>query len=479
MADNKPKATGKDPRFPADRTLYLRMDNVRTSLRVAFHGWGKYAGWWSKSPITKYHIRRRMATTGIRLTRLVPTKFEFWGAAARGLAQNLKGGRERNAGHNRAIVAKALNKGIAEVPRHIRRVLNSPFTPDKFRSVLGLNIIWALDYIPKDAFEWWVLHRALFPVGQAGEREWVLRPTKKRRREILAHLERPRVHVAMDPPLCPGGGIHNRLVCETPESARIWVKWMSRRHRWHSGSYTPIPLVQSLERWTRLMGTRPEPRDLRKFDRVIHMLRPQARWNEAGQAVGQLVYRMLRVGHAPNDYIRAWTELEDLIGVLRQTDPVMLRRIRTWDQVHEAHEEAWQGHNERFRALDLGESLHPELQRPDETLAPYRPLVPGITQLVTGEDFDQEGTNMHHCIGAYYPDSRAGRSTFYHLELNGERASLQLTPQGDIWQFWGPCNQTVSQAMRTFCQEWMAQPATYSPELTLASLQQPALEVAV
>jgi hypothetical protein len=68
------------------------------------------------------------------------------------------------------------------------------------------------------------------------------------------------------------------------------------------------------------------------------------------------------------------------------------------------------------------------------------PDQPGIRFLVTVDDICQEGSEMSHCLAGYSKDAVKGHCYLFHVEHNGERASVQVDFMGKVVQAHGPGN---------------------------------------
>ena len=83
---------------------------------------------------------------------------------------------------------------------------------------------------------------------------------------------------------------------------------------------------------------------------------------------------------------------------------------------------------------------------------------------------------MHHCVGSYAHQVAKGDCYIYHVEADGEKATLQLnkrhavsdwstwkpldTPpetkiKWSIGQFYGPCNQYPSDKLKELVNNWL------------------------
>jgi len=68
------------------------------------------------------------------------------------------------------------------------------------------------------------------------------------------------------------------------------------------------------------------------------------------------------------------------------------------------------------------------------------PAVPGVTFLGTVGEIVEEGVRMCHCIATRAEDALHGRCYLFHIEHQGERASVEVSPQGKIAEAQGPHN---------------------------------------
>ena len=68
------------------------------------------------------------------------------------------------------------------------------------------------------------------------------------------------------------------------------------------------------------------------------------------------------------------------------------------------------------------------------------PEVPGIHLLKTVGDAVAEGERMQHCIASYSDQAVEGRCFLFHVEYQGENASVEVSYTGKVVQARGPCN---------------------------------------
>jgi len=68
------------------------------------------------------------------------------------------------------------------------------------------------------------------------------------------------------------------------------------------------------------------------------------------------------------------------------------------------------------------------------------PEVDGIRFLATVADVVSEGQQMEHCIASYCEDAVEGRRYLFHADYQGEQASVEVSPSGEVRQARGPHN---------------------------------------
>jgi hypothetical protein len=109
--------------------------------------------------------------------------------------------------------------------------------------------------------------------------------------------------------------------------------------------------------------------------------------------------------------------------------PGLVERVIRWHrQVHE---------RERLeeRIAELGGCDQPAIPPPIPL-----PAVPGVTFLGTVGEIVEEGTRMRHCIATRAEDALHGRCYLFHIDHQGERASVEVSPEGRIAEAQGPHN---------------------------------------
>lgn len=68
-----------------------------------------------------------------------------------------------------------------------------------------------------------------------------------------------------------------------------------------------------------------------------------------------------------------------------------------------------------------------------------------VVELTTPLALCEEGRRMSHCVGDYDDDVADGRAFIYSLRTPGgkSRATIQISPEGQLVQVYGPCNEPV------------------------------------
>ncbi len=152
----------------------------------------------------------------------------------------------------------------------------------------------------------------------------------------------------------------------------------------------------------------------------------------------EIAHAMARIGSETNRELHP-RRLEDLRFVVRflcdYPEPyhgtlagLAQRAIRWHRQVHE-----------RQRLEQLVRSLGGP-DRPTARPPIPLPTVPGITFLATVGEVAEEGARMKHCIATRAPDAIKGRCFLFHVDYRGERASVEVSADGNIADAEGPRN---------------------------------------
>jgi len=99
-----------------------------------------------------------------------------------------------------------------------------------------------------------------------------------------------------------------------------------------------------------------------------------------------------------------------------------------------------------------------ELGAETKALMPPIPLpeTPGVTFLDTVGAICQEGADMGHCVGSYASRAVKGVYFLFHVEHDGDRATIQVDYQGGVVQAHGPRNQSNGAARwgRRVLRQW-------------------------
>jgi hypothetical protein len=137
----------------------------------------------------------------------------------------------------------------------------------------------------------------------------------------------------------------------------------------------------------------------------------------------------------------------DIIGLCKrsevyQHDLELQERIR--QQEYEAQRLEWQERSRQERekwereqrAIKLSKTALPPIPLPEEEyigfLDDYRMVV-------------QEGVSMHHCIASYAESAVKGNCYLFHVNYDGEQASVEVNPSGFVNQSYGP-KDTINKA---------------------------------
>jgi hypothetical protein len=82
-------------------------------------------------------------------------------------------------------------------------------------------------------------------------------------------------------------------------------------------------------------------------------------------------------------------------------------------------------------------------------------LPPGVKPLTTREEFNAEGKQMGHCVAHYYGQRKSWCFSF--RAPDGERATLELSLDGNVNQFYGPGNDPAKPSTRALLTEFLQQ----------------------
>ncbi len=105
------------------------------------------------------------------------------------------------------------------------------------------------------------------------------------------------------------------------------------------------------------------------------------------------------------------------------------------DRVIRWHRQAHERQRLERQVMQLGGYHQP-------TVPPLIPLpsLPGVRFLGTVGEIAEEGQRMGHCIATRAEDALHGRCYLFHIDHQGERASVEVSPQGKIVDAEGPHN---------------------------------------
>lgn len=142
----------------------------------------------------------------------------------------------------------------------------------------------------------------------------------------------------------------------------------------------------------------------------------------------------------PGINLRSYNKMRGFIDLIGDYPEIHHGEITT------LYERAKEWHNRPDRYRGYGGSAYDTTLNKDVPTAklPKMPEIKGVTFLATVGDVVAEGKKMHHCIASYAERAVKGEYYLFHCDHNGEAASIAITPNGDIHQCYGPCNQKNS-----------------------------------
>lgn len=103
-------------------------------------------------------------------------------------------------------------------------------------------------------------------------------------------------------------------------------------------------------------------------------------------------------------------------------------------------------HNAMVAQRRQYEPSESEYDLADEAELPAPPLgvgmlaALGITCLRTAGDVRDEGSRMRHCVGSYASKAAAGGCYLFHVDHDGQQATVEVSPRGEVLQAYGPGN---------------------------------------
>jgi len=86
---------------------------------------------------------------------------------------------------------------------------------------------------------------------------------------------------------------------------------------------------------------------------------------------------------------------------------------------------------ERIQISDDAEAVLPPIPLPDD---------PNISFLKDVKAIRTEGKKMYHCIAGYSQNAIQGEVYLFHVDLDGDEASVMVDRNGKVLQSKGPCN---------------------------------------
>jgi hypothetical protein len=97
----------------------------------------------------------------------------------------------------------------------------------------------------------------------------------------------------------------------------------------------------------------------------------------------------------------------------------------------------WHRHRMEEEAKKQAERLGADTQAAKPAILPD---IPGITFLDTVGAICEEGAQMNHCVSSYAENAVRGRYYLFHVQNNGDYATVQMSPDGKVIQAHGPQN---------------------------------------
>ena len=178
-----------------------------------------------------------------------------------------------------------------------------------------------------------------------------------------------------------------------------------------------------------------------------------------------------------NDTTRMLDQIQTACEERGERCPVSLEQLRTKEDVQRRHNQVIGAYNQLFppqrNPWNFGIGDRPTQAKVEFPDPPF-PGTDNITPITDQQALSLEGSSMHHCVGSYARQVSAGDTFIYHVEANGEKATLQLSKRRDystfqdnllnkteakyrwtIGQFHGPCNQYPSDKLKELVNNWL------------------------
>jgi len=153
--------------------------------------------------------------------------------------------------------------------------------------------------------------------------------------------------------------------------------------------------------------------------------------------------------HRVQPLLRDTLRLAEELGHL----PAHALQCRTREELVTLHDRYVAARNQQREALYKKRFVRPE-RFPPPPLAGTKHIQP----ILNSFDLDQEGAEMHHCVGTYAKQLQTGSHAFYRV-LSPERATLQIhrTPKNTwrIQQLAGHCNAPVRPQTQKAVLDWL------------------------
>ena len=169
----------------------------------------------------------------------------------------------------------------------------------------------------------------------------------------------------------------------------------------------------------------------------------------------------------PDSMIGDW----DILGLakrseLYQHDLALQEEIRQreWEEQRQRRQE------ESREAREKWEKEHQILLASQTALPPIAlPQEKGITLLNSYQEVVQEGKLMQHCIASYAERAVKGHCYLFHVDYEGEMASVEVNLQGFVNQSYGPqdCMNKASEYGRKVLNKWAKSLANKTPVLRI------------
>ncbi|MCR9293424.1 MAG: PcfJ domain-containing protein [bacterium] len=103
-------------------------------------------------------------------------------------------------------------------------------------------------------------------------------------------------------------------------------------------------------------------------------------------------------------------------------------------------------HHADYNVADWEREFGPSKSSYDDSTPTKVPRIPlpkiaGVYFLPTAGAIRSEGKRMQHCVGSYVDSAVQGKCFLFHVEYQGDQATVELSPTGSVRQACGPKNQ--------------------------------------